>query len=253
MRICKECRKEYFRSEYFQHIHGKNHPRYGVYFNTSEETKRKMSIVHKGKVYTKDHRKKISEGLKGHFVSEKTRRKISEANKGKNNFMFGKHLSKEAREKISESRKGKLLSLKIREKMSKSRRGKLNPSWRGGLITLNRSIRHIFQYRQWRSDIFYRDEFTCQECGQWGGKLHAHHIKSFSSILQYYEITTLEESLECEELWNINNGITLCEECHKSIHEELKNNNQIEIFEKGDKNDRDKENYSTRICKRRIV
>ncbi len=83
MRICKECRKEYFRSEYFQHIHGKNHPRYGVYFNTSEETKRKMSIVHKGKVYTKDHRKKISEGLKGHFVSEKTRRKISEANAGK--------------------------------------------------------------------------------------------------------------------------------------------------------------------------
>ena len=170
-------------------------------------------------IYSNEVLEKMRDAHIGKIPSEKTRRKISEANKGKNNFMFGKHLSKEAREKISESRKGKLLSLKIREKMSKSRRGKLNPSWRGGLITLNRSIRHIFQYRQWRSDVFYRDEFTCQECGQWGGKLHAHHIKSFSSILQYYEITTLEESLECEELWNINNGITLCEECHKSIKE----------------------------------
>jgi len=77
-------------------------------------------------------------------------------------------------------------------------------------------------YRQWRSDIFTRDDFTCQECGQRGGHLEAHHIKQLSKILQFYEITTLEEALNCAELWNINNGITLCKECHKKLHKKVK-------------------------------
>jgi len=224
----------------------------------SEKTKEKMCKANKGHIpwnkdktgiYSEETLEKMRNARIGIPISEETKRKISKANGGKNNFMYGKHLSKEAREKIRKFHIGRPLSLKIRRKMSKSRRGKLNPSWRGGLITLYRSIRHNFQYRQWRSDVFYRDEFTCQMCGQIGYKLNAHHIKPFMSIIQYYEITTLEEALECEELWNINNGITLCKECHKSIHENnLKNNNQIEIFEKGDNNDRDNKTYRRRIC-----
>ena len=97
------------------------------------------------------------------------------------------------------------------EKMS----GENASNWKGGITPLTQSIRTRLKYRQWRSDIFTRDNFTCQNCRQIGGKLNAHHIKSLSSILQKYEIITLEEALDCEELWNINNGITLCEECHK--------------------------------------
>ena len=44
-------------------------------------------------------------GLQKH--SEETRRKISEMNKGKNNPMYGKHLSEETRRKISEAMKGR--------------------------------------------------------------------------------------------------------------------------------------------------
>jgi len=95
-------------------------------------------------------------------------------------------------------------------------------NWKGGITPLIEQLRHSFKYRQWRSDIFTRDNFTCQDCGDnKGGNLEAHHKKSFSSILQKYEITTLEEALNCEELWNINNGITLCEDCHKKIHRKI--------------------------------
>ena len=158
----------------------------------------------------------MSESHKGKILSEECKRKIGEGNKGK-------ILSKELRKRISEWNKGKIRSKEQKEKLSKAFKGKGNPNWKGGLTPLNENIKHCFEYRQWRSDVFTRDNFTCQECGDnKGGNLEAHHKKSFSSILQYYEITTLEEALECEELFNINNGITLCRKCHKELHKKLK-------------------------------
>tara|TARA_B100000686_G_scaffold105883_1_gene112997 strand:- start:42 stop:521 length:480 start_codon:yes stop_codon:yes gene_type:complete len=55
----------------------------------------------------------------------------------------------------------------------------------------------------WYKDIKIRDEFVCQHCGSKEG-LVSHHIfpKSQYSGLQL----------------NLNNGITLCHECHMSHH-----------------------------------
>ena len=126
------------------------------------------------------------------------------------------------RKKMSEAQKGKPTSEATKEKIRKTlsgrhyplRQGNKNSAWKGGVSTLVRRIRATFKYRQWRSDVFTRDDFTCQDCAKRAGYLEAHHIKSFTDILRENNIQTLEEALNCEELWNINNGITLCKKCH---------------------------------------
>jgi len=175
-------------------------------------------------VRTEEMRKKISESTKGinnhnygkHF-SEETKRKMSEAHEGKITWNKGIPRTEKAKKKMSEAHKGLLASEETKKKISKTHKGDRHPNWKGGITPLNKSIRNCFKNRQWISDIFTRDNFTCQECGQRGCYLNAHHIKSFSKILQYYEITNLEEALNCAELWNINNGITLCKECHRKL------------------------------------
>jgi hypothetical protein len=91
--------------------------------------------------------------------------------------------------------------------------GANHPNWKG-TTPLKEAIRKSFEYRQWRSDVFTRDNFTCQSCGNIGDKLHAHHIDKFSDIMDCNKIETMEQAVGCQELWNINNGLSLCIRCH---------------------------------------
>lgn len=94
--------------------------------------------------------------------------------------------------------------------------GEKSPNWKGGITPIILQIRHCFEYRQWRSDILTRDNYVCQFCGQRGGELVVDHFpKAFSQIFHDNNIKSLQEALVCEEFWNINNGRTLCNECHK--------------------------------------
>lgn len=147
--------------------------------------------------------------------------------KGEKSHMFGKHLkpasfSLERRKAISERMMGhklnlgKKVSIETKEKMSLAHRGELSHLWRGGLTKLVAQIRKNYIYRQWRSDVFTRDDFTCQECGKRGGRLNADHIEPFAIVLRKNDITSLDEAFNCNELWNINNGRTLCVDCHKN-------------------------------------
>ncbi len=79
--------------------------------------------------------------------------------------------------------------------------GELNPNWKGG-ISLEKSYKHYnnAEYRRWRMAVYTRDNFTCQFCGIRGVYLTAHHIKSWA---HYKELR-----------FEIDNGVTLCEECH---------------------------------------
>ena len=55
---------------------------------------------------------------------------------------------------------------------------------------------------EWRIAIFNRDAFTCQRCGQRGGRLEAHHIRPFKAYPRLRH--------------RLSNGLTLCKPCHKA-------------------------------------
>jgi len=106
--------------------------------------------------------------------------------------------------------------------VSMNKRGKNSYLWKGGITPIIKQIRNSNKYKQWRQDIFIRDDFTCQKCGQVGGELEAHHIKSFSKLIQevkkYLPLLSLYEgAMIYTPLWNLKNGITLCKKCHRRI------------------------------------
>ena len=56
-------------------------------------------------------------------------------------------------------------------------------------------------YTEWRSAVYKRDDYTCQECKQKGGRLNADHIKSWADYP--------------DSRYELSNGRTLCVPCHK--------------------------------------
>ena len=156
---------------------------------------------------------KISNSLRGIKRSPETRARMSSAQK-----INKAHVSEETRQKLRKANLGKKYPPETLKKKSLAQKGEKGSNWKGGITPIVLIIRHCFEYRQWVSDIFKRDNFICQKCFKRGGKLNAHHKKYFSVIIQEYKIKSLEDALQCEELWNLNNGETLCFECHKNFH-----------------------------------
>ena len=149
---------------------------------------------------------------------EQHRKNISKAKKatgsGSNNPFYGKTHSDEQRKKWKTTRKGQ-------KPWNTGKHHLLNEkhwNWKGGISLLRKRIRGLFKYRQWRSDIFTRDNFTCVLCGKSKCYVEAdHYPKLFSEIIKDNNIKTIEEASDCEEFWNINNGRTLCKDCHKKV------------------------------------
>ena len=96
--------------------------------------------------------------------------------------------------------------------------GSKHGNWKGGITPENVSIRKSIKYKQWRELVFERDDYTCQDCGQKGYSLRAHHIHDFAS----------NNNLRLD----IDNGITLCDKCHKKLHKKYGNKTSIKDLTK---------------------
>ncbi len=131
----------------------------------------------------------------GHFQkhTEETKEKMRKSHKGRT----GKTNSEEHNRKVSLAQKGKPRP-----------RGELAPRWAGGKTKLSKRIRASIEWKLWRASVFERDNYTCQMCTKRGVRLEPHHIKKFAD---YPKLR-----------FDIDNGITLCIECHQptKCHEE---------------------------------
>ena len=160
--------------------------------------------------YGKHHTKKVRENQKD-FMKQNWENPEYRENQIKKKK--GRHYSPETEFKKglipwSKTQKGIHLSPQSEFKKGQTK-GKNNSNWKGGITPLNRLLRASSEYKIWRESVFLRDNFTCQNSNckfchnKIGGKLHAHHIKTFS---KYPKLR-----------FDINNGITLCEKFHKKI------------------------------------
>lgn len=106
-----------------------------------------------------------------------------------------------------------------------------SPVWKGG-VEASRVERATHEYVTWRKSVFARDHYMCQRCGAINGngnyvELHAHHISNWAD--------------DKEQRYNIDNGSTLCSECHYLFHSIYgKRNNTLDQFNEF-LNNRDKE------------
>ena len=86
------------------------------------------------------------------------------------------------------------------DEQSERMKGENSPFWKGGITEEHKLLRQRREYVQWRSNVYERDNYTCQCCGSRGERLNAHHLHSFA---KYPELRL-----------DVNNGITLCTKCH---------------------------------------
>ncbi len=164
--------------------------------------------------HSPEMKKYLSEKRKGIVFSEETKKKISENHA---RTWLGRKHTEESKRKIGDKHKGKLVSIDTRKKLG----GENCHWWKGGVTPVYIKIRDSYEMRQWIKSILERDNYTCLHCGDnKGGNLEVDHIIPFSKILdkmifEQGNENLYEKSLKYNLLWDVNNGRTLCHDCHK--------------------------------------
>lgn len=90
-----------------------------------------------------------------------------------------------------------------RECSHKAMVGDKAPTWIDGKSLERDRARLGTELKKWRNEVYKRDNYTCQKCGS-KKELQAHHIIHWAKSEEHRFI--------------LENGITLCVECHSKEH-----------------------------------
>ena len=155
----------------------------------------------KGLKMSLEQRKKLSDAKKANPVRYWLGKKRPDISIIMKELRTGVPLTKEHRLKLSQSLKGVNTWSRGR---TVEYSGEKHHFWIDGKAGERNSERNVDMqhgvYREWRRQVFERDNFQCRVCF-FKGNLFAHHIKVYGKY----------KSLR----YNLDNGITLCKLCHK--------------------------------------
>jgi hypothetical protein len=128
-------------------------------------------------------------------------------------YICPKHPEKETRITISSLRGGHGCSYCAIE----NSRGKLSVHYNHDLSDEIRAKdrRYDTEIYAWRKSVYERDNYTCVKCGDdRGGNLNAHHKDGFAWCV--------------ERRYDVSNGATMCETCHRKFHSRYRNKDNTE-------------------------
>lgn len=179
--------------------------------------------------------------------TEEYKQKQREAKLGEKNSLFGKHLSEATKQKCRESwtedrrkkhsdaigganhplygknhhpasiqKMREYWTEGVRREYSESRTGKHNPmfgvtgedapGWKGGITPWRQTLYKSLAYKNWRASVFIRDNRACRKC------------KSHTRDIQAHHIIPVRDNKNTLLTFDINNGITLCKNCHEEVN-----------------------------------
>ena len=103
-----------------------------------------------------------------------------------------------------------------RKEYSERFSGENSPAYNPNLTDEDRQDRrNLPGYEEWKQRVKEQANYTCDCCGQHGGKLVSHHKDGYNWCK--------------ERRIDITNGVCLCEECHKKFHKQYGKGNNTEI------------------------
>lgn len=77
-------------------------------------------------------------------------------------------------------------------------------------------------YTKWREAVVKKNKNICHKCGKRGKGLHVHHIKQLMVIMKelrekFHSEVDINIVNNYAPLWDVKNGMVLCEKCHCNI------------------------------------
>jgi len=103
--------------------------------------------------------------------------------------------------------------------------GNRNYRWKGEEAKYNLRFRdalsNTYMYKRWRRAVKLIHVNKCVNCGETKDRMHVHHLYPLAQIIKdekwsydrYMELYETSDS----RLWDVSNGVTLCEDCHYSL------------------------------------